>query len=760
MKKYLALVVVVIVVLSCSVFAASFSDLTSEHWAYKPISDMTAKGILSGYPDGSFKPNQSITRAEFAKIMVSTLNLTSNSANSVQFKDVTTEHWAYNYISVASNYLTGYQNGSEYLYMPDSAAVREDMALAIVRAMGLSNSEYKNETLNKFSDKDLISENLKKYVAIAVENGLMKGNANGTFNPKGNLTRAEVCQLMLNALDNLEKVAINQKDNEVKLSANKLDGATLKDSDSIKLSASNLGNKIGSLDYRIYFKGDLLLPGSFKDGDSINVKEIIKNAENKKIDLYGKEIMLELFFDNVQENKSEGKVTYSYKIASKNAEQKEVKLSADKKDGATLNETDSIKLSASNYENKQGTLDYRVYYNDEMLLPGSFKNGDSIKVKEIIDYAKNKKIDLYGKEITVTLLFDNLANNKTEGTVTYNYKIAAKEAEQKEIKLSADKKDGTTLKESDSIRLSASNYAGKQGSLDYRVFYNGKLLMPGSFKNGDSLKVKDIIDYAKKENIYLYGKEIRVTLFFDNVSENKAEGEVTYTYKIEQKIVPIKDALVEAQLEGETLESDFDKGLYTEFFVKYNRPLKEAKVEAKDQNGKTVSLVDARVATEHEDDAVKNDISTVRIRIKFEYGKRYTFTVKDVIDKEGNKIENYSFKVTTIVPIKDALVEAQLDGKTIEPTGNAKYYESFVIYNRPLKQAKVEVRNAFDEVVSNVEGKVATEYEDDAVKNDISSVRIRMKYARNDRYTITVKDVVDKDGFKIEDYSFIVKVSK
>lgn len=755
MKKILVLLVVTIAILSCNVFAASFSDLTSEHWAYKPISDMTEKGILNGYPDGSFKPNKSITRAEFAKILVNTLNLTSDSSNNIQFKDVPEEHWAHNYIKVASKYLTGYQNGSEYLYMPDSATVREDMALAIVTAMGLNNSEYKIDTLNKFSDKGLISESLKKYVAIAAENGLMNGNADGTFNPKGNLTRAEVCQLMLNALNNLEKIAMNSATSSITLSADKKDGSTLSNLDSIKLTASNYANKVGSLDYRIYYKNELLLPGSFQNGDSIKIKDIIDFAKGKNIQLYGNEITLELFFDNLKENKTEGRVSYTYTIE---YDETTVELSANKKDGTTLKDTDTIKLRAGNYNANAGTLDYRIYYNNSLLMPGSFNDGDSIKVKDIINFAKKQNIDLYGKEIMITLFFDNLSENKTEGKVTYNYKIEAKEVEQKAVQISTNKKDGATLKESDSIKLSASNYNANAGTLDYRIYYNNSLLMPGSFNNGDSIKVKDIIDYAKKQNINLYGKEIMITLFFDNLSENKTEGKVTYNYKIEQKIIPIKEALKEAQLAGETLDEKVTKGQYYEFFVEYNRPLKEAKVEVKDQNGKPVSIVEGKVASEYNDDAINQDISSVRIRIKFELAKKYTFTIKDVIDKEENKIEDYSFNVYTIVPVKDALIEAQLEGKTIDET-NGSYHESFVIYNRPLKEATVEVKDKNGKSVKIIEGKVASEYEENAIKNDISSVRIRMKYESNNEYTITIKDVVDKEGLKIADYSFIVRTS-
>lgn len=199
-----------IMIFSSNVFAVDYSDLNKSHWAYSVIMDMTTKKILSGYPDNTFMPNKSITRAEFAKILVLTLNLKEK--NNISFQDVTKEHWAYNYIEVASKYLSAYKGENDTLFFrPSDEAVREDVAVSVVMAAGLQDSSYKLSTLNKFSDKENISENLKKYVAIAVENELMRGNADGTFNPKGKLTRAEVCQLMHNSLSVLEKIVLDEE---------------------------------------------------------------------------------------------------------------------------------------------------------------------------------------------------------------------------------------------------------------------------------------------------------------------------------------------------------------------------------------------------------------------------------------------------------------------------------------------------------------------------------------------------------------------
>ncbi len=204
MKKILITMLVLLLLLTSTCFAREFTDLDESHWAYSVITKMSKEGILNGFPDGTFGPNQPITRAEFSKILV--LSLDRNIQSTEEFKDVSKSHWAYSYIKVASNYL----EGSDEHFYPDEKAVREDIVKAMVLAAGFQDKEYDLETLNQFSDKGYISSNMKKYVAIAVENELFRGNADGTFNPQGRLTRAEVCQVMFNISKVLEEEEENK----------------------------------------------------------------------------------------------------------------------------------------------------------------------------------------------------------------------------------------------------------------------------------------------------------------------------------------------------------------------------------------------------------------------------------------------------------------------------------------------------------------------------------------------------------------------
>lgn len=187
--------------------AGAFTDLTSSHWAYDAIEEMVDNGVMAGYPDGTFKPEKLVTRAEYATILVRTLKI-EKVTNAIEFEDVEGIHWAEEFIDLANPFLTGYVSNGKYYFKPEEIALREDAAVAIVKAKGLTNEEADMDILNQFRDKKEISENLAKYVAIAVTNGLMNGYPDGTFKPQQSLTRAEVSALFNNLYeyeDELEK---------------------------------------------------------------------------------------------------------------------------------------------------------------------------------------------------------------------------------------------------------------------------------------------------------------------------------------------------------------------------------------------------------------------------------------------------------------------------------------------------------------------------------------------------------------------------
>lgn len=180
-----------------------FSDVDQSHWAYGAISWMVGQKILSGYPDGTFKPGNTILRGEFAKIMVLALDLPLRDPEESAFKDIQKTDWEYKYVETSKYYLTGFRTSGGDYFRSKNEAVREDMAVALVKALKFSGETPDESVLKSFNDSDTISPALKKYVAIAVEHNIMKGSPVGNstqkvFRPQDPLTRAEAAVLLYN----------------------------------------------------------------------------------------------------------------------------------------------------------------------------------------------------------------------------------------------------------------------------------------------------------------------------------------------------------------------------------------------------------------------------------------------------------------------------------------------------------------------------------------------------------------------------------
>jgi uncharacterized repeat protein (TIGR01451 family) len=113
---------------------ANFSDLPTNHWAYGYISAVVNAGLFNGYPDGTFRPDQSITRAELSKVMVLMRNLFPIQVSPPTFPDIA-GHWAINSIEMASRagFVTGYPSGD---FRPDQPITRAETVTLICRAFG------------------------------------------------------------------------------------------------------------------------------------------------------------------------------------------------------------------------------------------------------------------------------------------------------------------------------------------------------------------------------------------------------------------------------------------------------------------------------------------------------------------------------------------------------------------------------------------------------------------------------------------------
>lgn len=166
------------------------------HWAENAINTLVSENVITGYTDGSFKPENNVTRAEFTK-MVSVL-LKGDFDSSVQFSDVNSGDWyCDSVIRLASAGIINGYNGSFY---PEGKITREDAAVIIERLLAVYGTSATGNS--KFTDDSQIADYAKNSVAYLADIGVIKGY-NNLFNPKNNLTRAEAATILCNILDKI-----------------------------------------------------------------------------------------------------------------------------------------------------------------------------------------------------------------------------------------------------------------------------------------------------------------------------------------------------------------------------------------------------------------------------------------------------------------------------------------------------------------------------------------------------------------------------
>ncbi|WP_343858403.1 S-layer homology domain-containing protein [Fulvivirga kasyanovii] len=164
------------------------SDING-HWAEKEIRALIDKGYLNGYPDGTFRPDQSLTRAEFATMIVATLDpAIKPEYQDRNFSDIST-HWAKTNILQAARagYIAGYPDGT---FKPDDRVSKYQMLIALANGSGLSS--FSTSVLGYFNDDHDIPEWAKPAVANATGNGLACNYPDKkSLQPLRNASRAE-----------------------------------------------------------------------------------------------------------------------------------------------------------------------------------------------------------------------------------------------------------------------------------------------------------------------------------------------------------------------------------------------------------------------------------------------------------------------------------------------------------------------------------------------------------------------------------------
>ncbi|OBR68431.1 hypothetical protein A7K91_21360 [Paenibacillus oryzae] len=180
----------------------SFGDTEAvEAWAGRAIQVIAAKGAINGKAEGVFAPQDQVTRAEFAKMLIHALDMDNVSAKAT-FGDVGASEWFAPYVAAAAD--LGVINGrSANRFDPHAKITRAEMATMVARALkakGAAAIEDQDAELAIFSDAGQISSSLKDGVAFAAHHGIVVGNE-GKFSPNSNATRAQAAVIIYRAFN-------------------------------------------------------------------------------------------------------------------------------------------------------------------------------------------------------------------------------------------------------------------------------------------------------------------------------------------------------------------------------------------------------------------------------------------------------------------------------------------------------------------------------------------------------------------------------
>ncbi|MDO7907567.1 InlB B-repeat-containing protein [Paenibacillus sp. JX-17] len=174
----------------------TFADVEG-HWSKEAVNDMASRMIVKGIDDTHYNPNAVITRAELAAIVVRALGLSDN-GTSIKFTDIQAGDWYAGAVAKAAEYglIRGYEN---HTFAPNQTITRQEALVIMDRAMMLAGLQADgadtDSLLSPFADRTAVASWATQAMAAAVKNGLVKGAADDLM-PTGNLTRAETAAIV------------------------------------------------------------------------------------------------------------------------------------------------------------------------------------------------------------------------------------------------------------------------------------------------------------------------------------------------------------------------------------------------------------------------------------------------------------------------------------------------------------------------------------------------------------------------------------
>lgn len=190
--------------------ATSFSDVQSNYWATPFIQSLSQRGVIAGFTDGSFRPEQAVTRAQFAAMLNKAFQGKNQIRQGTSFNDVRSNYWAASAIQQAytTGFLSGYPGNT---FKPEQSIPRQQVLVSLANGLNYSAQSNVESTLRNFNDSSNIASYARSPIAAATENQIVVNYPNVKFlNPEATATRAQVAAFIYQALVSSNQVsAIN-----------------------------------------------------------------------------------------------------------------------------------------------------------------------------------------------------------------------------------------------------------------------------------------------------------------------------------------------------------------------------------------------------------------------------------------------------------------------------------------------------------------------------------------------------------------------
>ncbi|MFZ5634235.1 MAG: S-layer homology domain-containing protein [Bacillota bacterium] len=177
-----------------------FPDVPESHWAAGKIKALAGKKCILGYDDGTFRPEQQVSRAELAALLVNSAGESKIEPDKPTFSDVGRDQWFYSTVETAKKYFVTDPSLGKGLFRPGDFATREEAAAALVLAKNLKpDGADPKDVQAAFTDYGNIAPEYRNNISLALKNRLVSGYTDKTFRPHSPLTRAEAASLVYNA---------------------------------------------------------------------------------------------------------------------------------------------------------------------------------------------------------------------------------------------------------------------------------------------------------------------------------------------------------------------------------------------------------------------------------------------------------------------------------------------------------------------------------------------------------------------------------